>query len=236
MKNENIEIIPAILPKDFDELERKLSLLKDVFLILGEKEKPIVQIDICDGVFVSTKTWPYLTGEFIEQLLAFGDDFDFEIDLFVRDPDVAVFGWQKIRVKRIVLHIESLTTDGYTNIFENAEVENTKFGFAVNLGTPIKDLDQYVRDADFFQFMGIDRIGHQGEKFNKGVLKKIKVFHRDNSSVLISVDGGVNLKNGKDLAKTGAKRLVVGSALFGENDAEEIAKVLKKFRRIHPIK
>ncbi len=227
-----MEIIPAILPKDFNELERKLSLLKDVFLALDEKGKPIVQIDICDGVFVPTRTWPYSDGEFIEQLLAFSDDFDFEIDLFVKDPNVVVLGLQKIGVKRIVLHVESFITQPIGEFFKDLNVQTTQFGFSCNLNTMLSGLDQFIRDADFFQFMAIDRVGHQGEKFNKGVLKKVKVFHEDNPNVLISVDGGVNLKNGKDLAKAGASRLVVGSAIFANNDAEEIVKVIKELKDI----
>ena len=85
LQKNNIEIIPAILPKDFDELERKLTLLKDAYLILGEKKKPIVQIDICDGNFVPVQTWSYFERDSIEQLIAFSDDFNFEIDLMVQN-------------------------------------------------------------------------------------------------------------------------------------------------------
>ena len=38
-----MEILPAILPRDFDEIEEKAELIKGV--------SPIVQIDICDGNF-----------------------------------------------------------------------------------------------------------------------------------------------------------------------------------------
>ncbi len=230
LQKNNIEIIPAILPKDFDELERKLALLKDAYLILGEKKKPIVQVDICDGNFVPTQTWPYSEGNSLEQLIAFSDDFDFEIDLMIKDPKSLIPDLQKIGVKRIILHIESLTGEPSSELFENFDVSASQFGFAVNLQTPMRDLGQYIRDADFFQFMGISRIGFQGEKFNKGVLKKIKAFHKENPDIIISVDGGVNLKNGKDLIIAGVSRLAVGSAIFTDNNAEEVAKVIKKFR------
>jgi len=109
-------------------------------------------------------------------------------------------------------------------LFENFDVSSSQFGFAINLQTPMKGLEQYIRDADFFQFMGISRIGYQGEKFNRGVLRKIKAFHKENPDVLISVDGGVDLGNSKDLITAGASRLVVGSAIFADNNAEEIDK------------
>jgi pentose-5-phosphate-3-epimerase len=45
-----MEIIPAILPRDFAEIEEKVELIKGLC--------PLVQIDICDGKFVTSTTWP----------------------------------------------------------------------------------------------------------------------------------------------------------------------------------
>ena len=46
-----MEIIPAILPKDFAEIEEKIEMVIGI--------APLVQIDICDGKFVTSTTWPY---------------------------------------------------------------------------------------------------------------------------------------------------------------------------------
>jgi len=43
------EIIPAILEKDFKSIQSKLEQVKDLV--------EFVQIDICDGVFVPSKTF-----------------------------------------------------------------------------------------------------------------------------------------------------------------------------------
>jgi len=229
-----IEIIPAILPKDFNEIERKLVLLKSAFSILKENKKPIIQIDICDGVFVPTKTWPYTEGGLLEGLLRFSDSFDFEVDLMVAEPKKIISDWQNIGVKRIILHIESLEGQYPSDLFSKVDVSSIQFGFAINLKTSTKDIETYIQVADFFQFMGINKVGYQGEKFNQGVLKKITTFHKDNKKMIISVDGGVSLKNYKDLVRVGVNRLVVGSALFGDdNDAETIADLIRKFREIN---
>jgi len=45
------EIIPAVLPKDFTELEDKVSLVQG--------SVKTVQIDVCDGQFTPLATWPY---------------------------------------------------------------------------------------------------------------------------------------------------------------------------------
>ena len=48
------DIIPAILPRDYDDLKNKIALVRGVV--------NIVQIDICDGSFVPSQSWPYTHG------------------------------------------------------------------------------------------------------------------------------------------------------------------------------
>ena len=49
-----MEIIPAVLAKDYEEMKDKIALVRGIV--------PMVQIDLCDGVFVGNKTWPFSTG------------------------------------------------------------------------------------------------------------------------------------------------------------------------------
>jgi len=49
-----MEIIPAILPKNYEDLKNKIALVRGVV--------PLAQTDICDGVFVPSKTWPFESG------------------------------------------------------------------------------------------------------------------------------------------------------------------------------
>lgn len=46
-----MEIIPAILPKNYEDLKEKLSKVRSLV--------DVVQVDICDGVFVPSITWPF---------------------------------------------------------------------------------------------------------------------------------------------------------------------------------
>src|SRR3989344_1308026 len=48
------EIIPAILEKNFSEIKNKLTALRGV--------AKCVHIDICDGVFAPSQTWPFSGG------------------------------------------------------------------------------------------------------------------------------------------------------------------------------
>ncbi len=224
-----MEIIPAILPKDFEELEKKLRVLKEAFFVLEKKDRPLIQIDICDGVFVPPLTWPYPEFSAIENLINFIDDFDFEIDLFVEKPDHVVPYLQKLGVKRIILHVESLSDKSISNLSKDFSEKTVQFGFSVNLGTSVDKLKPFMKEADFFQFMGINKVGYQGELFNEGVLEKIKSFRKDNPNAIISVDGGVNLENRNMLKEAGVNRLVAGSAIFNSESVEEVARKIKKF-------
>ena len=80
------EIIPAILAQDFEQLRQGVSKFLHIV--------PLVQIDICDGVFVPSTSWPYTeiqTGgsrnlDLIlneEEGLPYWDSMAFELDLMV---------------------------------------------------------------------------------------------------------------------------------------------------------
>ena len=234
----NIEIIPAILPQDFDELKQKLALLKDVFLILEKQVKPVIQIDICDGQFVPSKTWPFAKEyQSISQLEQFAGDFDFELDLMVNNPEDLFANFQKNQrlnllsrsnIRRIIIHnLEALPL----KLFGGKASKIFQIGMATPIELSAEEIRLKLDEIDFVQFMGIDKIGYQGQEFNSTVIEKIKNFRKQNSNVIISVDGGVNLENALKLIKIGVNRLVIGSAIFQEKTVQGVAKTLQEFQK-----
>lgn len=221
-----MEIIPAILPKNFNDLIEKLSLVKGIV--------PLVQIDITDGVFVPSITWPFNQkneGNFEkiktqEEGIPFWDDFDFELDLMIKNPEENLDDWINTGASRMIIHIES--TDKLNEIIEklNGIVE---IGVAINIDTPNEKIYPYLDKIDFVQFMGIEKIGFQGEPFSEKVLGKIKNIREKRPGIVISVDGGVDLKNAEHLKKAGTNRVAVGSSLFKSSD---IIETVDKFKEI----
>jgi ribulose-phosphate 3-epimerase len=231
-----VEIIPAILPKDLDDLRDKMTSVSGL--------APLVQIDICDGKFVPSKTWPYVKGgmdEFArikaeDEGFPFWDSLDFEIDLMIRNPEEVVFDWVMVGAKRLVLHIESAP-----NILETIEKLRAEYGtakeetfgleigVALDIRTPNEELfeilDLIDEDGDcivdFIQFMGIDNVGFQGQEFDDRVLEKISDLRGLYPDIPISVDGGVNFDNASDIISAGATRLISGSAIFESGDIAE---------------
>jgi ribulose-phosphate 3-epimerase len=99
----------------------------------------------------------------------------------------------------------------------------TEVGVALNIDTPNEQIYPLIPVVDFVQFMGIAKIGFQGEPFDERVLAKIADLRGKYPNATISIDGGVNKENAVALVKAGVNRLVVGSALFGsENISEEL--------------
>src|SRR3989344_7736545 len=221
------EIIPAIIPKDFKDLREKM------FLVLGMV--PLVQIDVMDGNFTPEASWPYNTEEdpdFLsikneEKPFPFTNKIDFEVDLMVKNPESLWFDWVLAGAKRIIFHLESTNDIGsLIKDFRGRLVPKDSFfyvelGIAVDIATDNENLTPFVEDIDFVQFMGIKKIGLQGEPFSDEVLPKIKNFRESFPELTISVDGGVSLISAPKLIEAGANRLVSASAILRSESIRE---------------
>ncbi|MEK7390774.1 MAG: hypothetical protein AAB635_01405, partial [Patescibacteria group bacterium] len=111
----------------------------------------------------------------------------------------------------------------------------TESGVAINPASSneqlesVLDCESGTGSVDFVQFMGIAKIGFQGQLFDERVYDKISGLRATRPNVTISVDGGVNLETATKLIEAGANRLVVGSALF---ESEDVAVTIEKFFEI----
>ncbi len=227
------EIIPAIMPKNYEDLKNKIAMVRHVV--------SLVQIDICDGVFVKNTTWPRtdfnhspddhfykIINE--EEGLPFWEDIEFELDLMTIDAIENFDGYAKLGPKRIVFHVEAVVGEKDEKLGEFKEFlegidmyvrDNIEIGIALNPSTQTEKIFSLVNNVDFVQCMGIDKIGFQGEEFDERCLENIKKIKEKFGDVLVSVDGGVNVENAKDIIKAGADRLVIGSAIFNSSDIKE---------------
>lgn len=222
-----IEVIPAILSQNYEDLKNKVALVRGVV--------PIVQIDMCDGIFVNNKTWPFATGGANdlhfqrilneEEGMPFWEDIDFELDLMVSDAVENFDIYTKLSPKRIVFHIEAVgDLNEFKNFIEGMDVyirDAIQIGLAVDIKTPVEQIFSLVNHVDFVQTMGIDKEGFQGQPFDEKVLDKIKILKEKFSDLIISVDGGVNFETAPALTSAGASRLVAGSLILKSQDIRE---------------
>lgn len=224
------EIIPAILAKNFEELHNKISRVVDI--------TKVVQIDICDGVFVPSRTWPMnkedehgissILNE--EEGLPYWDSLDFEFDLMVKNAILQFDFFARLGAKRIIFHIEAEEKDKLKEFIEGLDMyvrDNLEIGIAINTNTHIDEIKSIISCVDFVQCMGIEHLGFQGEPFDERVLKQISSLRELYPEITISVDGGVKEETAPLLVKAGANRLVVGSLLIQSIDIRETMKELE---------
>jgi ribulose-phosphate 3-epimerase len=196
------QIIPAILPKNQSELSNKA---KRVAGLVSH-----VQVDVCDGVFVPSKT-SFSNLPMLEEI-------EYELDLMIDKPEASIEKWIDMQPARVVMHVESV--EDPQKLFLALELARgiIEIGLSISNDTSNDVLEKYIDDCDFIQLMGISKIGAQGELFDERVLEKISYFHAKYPDKVISIDGSVNENTIKKLADAGATRFVCGSAVFEERD------------------
>jgi len=224
------EVIPAVLAKDYNDLRQKIANVVNV--------SHVVQIDICDGKFVSSTSWPmgYNDKESVtlilneEEGLPYWENLDFEFDLMVKDAIKQFDFFVSLGAKRIIFHLEAENESelkDFINSMDPYTRETLEIGIALNTTTPIEKLEPFINSIDFVQFMGIEHIGFQGQDFDDRVLLQIKELRLKYSDIIISVDGSVNEDTAPLLVKAGANRLVAGSVLMKSFDIRETMKELE---------
>lgn len=240
-----MDIIPAIMPAHYDDLRTKAGRVRGLV--------PLAQIDIMDGVFVPSTSWPYTEGgtKVEPHFLALSgqkegmpcwEELDYEIDLMIAKPERHIDEWLPLGASRLIFHIESI--GDHAAFFDHAifqsgarEIAGEKVievGLAINPDTPPETIEPYLSDmrylgrVDFVQCMGIAKIGYQGQPFDERVLERINRLRVKHPNLPISVDGGVNKDTAKLLKQAGATRLVAGSAIFGHEDTASAIEELKR--------
>lgn len=231
------DIIPAILPKSYAELEDKLNLISG--------HAPLVQIDVCDGSYTQSRTWPYLKGDFdqifqdiIEQNRALPgwEETDFEFDLMVKGAYEKIPDFISAGATRIVVHKDSVSGEELESILNDFGKKSDELGpFDIELGIALPsdatpaDVAPFVEKIHFIQVMGIAQAGFQGQPFDPRAAELVAALRAAYPDLPVSVDGGVNLETAKVLLEAGADRLVVGSALFS---APSLLDALEQLRSV----
>jgi ribulose-phosphate 3-epimerase len=229
-----LDIIPAILPKNYEDMKNKISLVRGIV--------SLAQVDLCDGIFVPSKTWPFSTGGFDddnfqkilneEEGMPFWEDIDFELDLMVMDAVSNFDIYTKLGPKRIIFHLEAVgDLNEFKDFIEGMDVyirDAIEIGVAVNPSTPNEQIFSLINFIDFVQCMGNDKIGYQGVELDEKVYEKVKILKEKYPDLPIAVDIGVNYETAPLLVKAGVTKLVAGSLIFKSDDIRETINELEK--------
>ncbi|MEQ1561670.1 MAG: hypothetical protein ABL899_03050 [Nitrospira sp.] len=220
-----MQVVPAIIPHTKEQLEEQIKKVA--------KFANLVQIDITDGVFVPTKTWPYngRDAEYFENLKTeeIGwprwEDVEFEIHLMIKNPEESVSDWIHTGAGIIVAHIEA--TDNFQKVIDICKENSVSIGIAIKPSTDISRLLPFVSQVDFIQVMGNDLLGKHGVELDDKAVDKIKALREKYLQSIIAIDIGVNEETAEDLVSAGANKLISGSAILESENPEEVYRELE---------
>ncbi|MFA6520621.1 MAG: hypothetical protein WCT44_03385 [Candidatus Paceibacterota bacterium] len=219
------EIIASVLPfRTYEELKNKIASLRGVV--------STIQIDLCDGVYVPSQTWPFTSGGFDdydfqkimneEQGVPFWEEFDFELDLMVADAVENFDIYMKLGAKRMIFHLEAMPNlEDFRNFLEGIDLyirDNIEFGIAFKPSTPLDNIYPLVPFVDFVQCMGNDKIGVSGISLDEKTYGVVESIREKYSDLPIEVDIGITEQTAPLLVEAGATKLVTGSVLFNSYD------------------
>ncbi len=217
--------VPAVLPSSREDLEKTLAMITAIPAV------DRVQIDAVDGRFASPASWPYAPDKafrtFIAEpgaMLPYLDRIAYEVDLMSLDGEKTIGTWLDLGVTRLTFHIEGIPDVGrfLASVCRRYGASGftplVSFGLALNIDTDLASLEPHLSEVSYIQFMGITRIGRQGQPFDHRVLKKIHSFRSRHPEVVIQVDGGVSLDTARPLLALGVSDLIVGSGIVRASD------------------
>lgn len=231
----NVEIIPAILSENYEEIEKHLSEISSL--------TKWVQIDVVDGIYAPSKTWPYINDEKElfskivrqEASFPFNEDINIEVDLMVSDPMFDSDRWIAVGARRLVIHIKSIGIEKIKILAKNIKDKGVGLVLGYSIDESIDTLKSYIDQIqstnpdkimiDGIQCMGIEKEGYQHQSFDERVLSQISVVRKTFPGINISVDGGVNKDTLNKIIEAGATRLVMGSTIFSGKPKERLKEI-----------
>src|SRR3990167_11325663 len=121
---------------------------------------------------------------------------DFEVHLMVNEPEKIMERWIERGAKRISVHTAGNSLAKYR--------EKLEIGLAVDLNKPLEEVCPFLNFVDFIHLMSIKEVGAQSRPFDPRIFDRIKEIRAHDSNIPISVDGGIDESNYKQVIEAGA--------------------------------
>ena len=181
-----------------------------------------IHVDVMDGKYVKGKTMPFselsTIGNYTRKRL--------DVHFMVSKPLKLIDLYATLNVFCLTFHLDIL--DDLNLIINRCRDYGIKVGIAVNPTQDISLVYNYLDKIDLVLVMGVNP-GLPGQKCLEDTPTKINTLRKEiekrKLNTLISVDGGVNLENIKDLQNCDI--LVSGSTITNSNDYQEIITKLR---------
>ena len=206
MAKQEYIIAPSILSADFSQLGNENVLTAGA---------DWVHFDVMDNHYV-----PNLTiGPMVcEALRKHGINAPIDVHLMVKPVDSLIETFAHAGATYITFHPEA--SDHVDRSLQLIKSKNCKAGLVLNPATSLSVLENCWDKLDMVLLMSVNP-GFGGQKFMLPVLEKV-VQSGKPLLIIAEVDGGINLENIGKAAEAGADTFVSGSAIFNEDNYQDI--------------
>ncbi len=211
-------IAPSLLSCDFKKMGEELIHIQNA-------GADYAHLDVMDGHFVTNLTF----GLPVIQSLKEVSCIPFDVHLMIEEPLPYIARYANAGADIITVHYEACRDLKKT--LEAIRLAGKKAGLSIKPGTPVDVIYPYLNQLDWVLIMTVEP-GYGGQKMIPACLDKVKELKKhltnEKKSILIEVDGGVDINTAPLLIEAGADILVAGTAVFGASDRKKAIEELKK--------
>lgn len=214
--NKQVLFCPSILSADFAALGEAVDKVAH--------EADVIHVDVMDGHFV-----PNLTiGPPVVKSLRARTKLPLDVHLMVSEPMQWLEPFAESGADSLVVHAEA--EPHLLRALQRIHDLGCTAGLAINPGTPLSAIEEALPYVDMILLMTVNP-GFGGQSFIPTMTDKIKrlrqLLDEKDLKVHIQIDGGIHAGNVKTLSQAGANLIVVGNAVFGQEDPVAALQQLK---------
>jgi len=201
-------IAPSLLAANFARLAEALEIIKAA-------GASMVHVDVMDGHFTRDIT----VGQPVIASLRRATDLVLDVHLLIERPERYAAEFIDLGADRVSVHPEA--TLHLHRVLDLIRKRGAKAGAALDPATPVESLTAVWKELDFLTILTAVP-GDKEEAFIPAALEKVRAASRAREDhrldFVLQVEGGVSFANLEDLIRAGADILVVGSAIFHNDE------------------
>ena len=205
-------VAPSILSADFGNLERDIKMI-------DRSVAEWVHVDVMDGVFVPNISFGFPVVKSVRKATTKVLD----AHLMIVEPERYVKRFVEAGVDYVTFHLEACT-DPRTAIAE-IKSAGAKAGISIKPATPVESIFDYLPELDLVLVMSVEP-GFGGQSFMSNSLDKVRALRKEidekGYNCLIEIDGGISVKNAREVYDAGVDVIVAGSSVFNAEDPEQM--------------